>query len=254
MASFNAVIRLRRGPDPDGQIDAMQQTFARRSMPFVWWVTQEDSEDGLEARLRNHGLDYDGEESMGMAIALPSQQDLVRRGESVSVERIVEQRDIQTWFATLLESFERTPDERSLELAATVFSYLANDKLSGWHLYLARISDRPVATCALHLGRTAGLYSVGTTPTARRQGVGTALTNCALRDASSAGHTIASLTASGLGVRLYGASKSTVDSESTSGAHHQAIRPANGPFRTQVVKAVRPLIPWPLSGCGGAVA
>ena len=185
MASFNAVIRLRRGPDPDGQIDAMQQTFARRSMPFVWWVTQEDSEDGLEARLRNHRLDYDGEESMGMAIALPSQQDLARRGESVSVERIVEQRDMQTWFATLLESFGRTPDEHSLELDGLL--------LPGQR------------QAALHLGSTAGLYSVGTAPTARRQGVGTALTNRALRDASSAGHTIASLMASGRGARLYGA-------------------------------------------------
>src|SRR5438132_13909288 len=67
MAAFNFVSRLRSGPDPDRQIDAMQQTFGARSMPFVWWVTQEDSEDGLEERLRKHGLDYYGEESIGMA-------------------------------------------------------------------------------------------------------------------------------------------------------------------------------------------
>jgi hypothetical protein len=46
MASFNAAIRLRVVPDPDRQIDEIQQTFAQRSMPFVWWVRQEDSGDG----------------------------------------------------------------------------------------------------------------------------------------------------------------------------------------------------------------
>ena len=174
-------------------------------MPFVWWVTQEDSEDGLEARLRNQGLVYYGEESTGMAIALPMRREHALCGESVSVERIFEQRDVRTWFATLLESVRLTPDERTLEMATTVFSHLASDKLSGWHLYLARIDDRPVGTCALHLGSTAGLYSVGTIPAARRQGVGTALTKRALANARSAGHTIASLTASGPGALLYGA-------------------------------------------------
>jgi len=38
---------------------------------------------------------------------------------------------------------------------------------------------------------------------ARRRGVGIALTNQALADAASAGHRIATLTASGLGERLY---------------------------------------------------
>jgi ribosomal protein S18 acetylase RimI-like enzyme len=74
---------------------------------------------------------------------------------------------------------------------------------AGWHLYLADTSERPVGTCALHLGTTAGLYSVGTVPMARRQGIGTALTKRALADASSGGYSIASLTASGLGARLY---------------------------------------------------
>ncbi len=48
MASFNAAIRLRTGPDPDHHIDVIQQTFAHRSMPFIWWVTREDSQDGLD--------------------------------------------------------------------------------------------------------------------------------------------------------------------------------------------------------------
>jgi ribosomal protein S18 acetylase RimI-like enzyme len=203
MASFNAAIRLRTAPDPDRQIVAIQQTFAQRSMPFVWWVTQEDEFQGLEMELRSHGFNYYGDESIGMAVALSNQAQLTPAGDSASVARIFEELDIRTWFATLLESFEATPNEQTTKLAATVFSYLSNDVQSGWHLYLAYMGERPVGTCALHLGTSAGLYSVGTVPMARRQGIGTALTKHALADASSAGYSIASLTASGLGARLY---------------------------------------------------
>ncbi len=203
MASFNAAIRVRTAADPDRQIDAIQQTFAQRSMPFIWWVTQDDSKNGLETQLRKHGFDYHGDESIGMAIALSHQPELTPGGESVSVERIFDGHHIRTWFATLLESFHVTVDERTMDLATTVFSHLTNDTLSGWHLYLARMSGQPVGTCALHLGTTAGLYLVGTVPSARHRGVGTALTRRALAEASSAGHSIASLTASGLGAGLY---------------------------------------------------
>ena len=90
-----------------------------------------------------------------------------------------------------------------MALATTVFSDLADDPVSGWHLYLAHMSHQPVGTCALDLGSTAGLYSVGTVPVARRQGVGTALTRRALADAKAAGQRIASLAASGVGALLY---------------------------------------------------
>lgn len=203
MAAFNMAIRLTTGPDPDRQIDQVRHVFAERSMPFVWWVTPEDSRHGLETSLRAHGFDYDGDESIGMAIGLPTEPELTHDGATISVERVVEPPDIRTWFTIVLASVAATPDEQEMASATTVFSCLASDKRSGWHLYLAYLRDRPVGTCALHLGSTAGLYSVGTVPIARRQGVGTALTRRALTDARAAGQGIASLTASGLGARLY---------------------------------------------------
>src|SRR5438046_7609729 len=146
MASFNAAMRLRIGPDPDGQIDAIEQICAERSKPFVWWVRPEDSEDGRDTKLRSHGLDYYGEESIGMAIALESQPE-TRVGEAISVEHIVERPHIRRWFATLLESFGATSDEQTVELATTVLAYLTTDLLSGWNFYIASFNERQVATC-----------------------------------------------------------------------------------------------------------
>ena len=203
MASFNAVLHCRLGPDPDRQIDAVLRHFAERAMPLVWWV--QGADDDLERRLRDHGLEYYGHESPGMAVALTSASLLRGRQPSAPVHRVTEPMALRTWFATLLESFEVTPSEETLELASNVFAQLSGDVASGWRFYLARIEGRPVGTSALHLGNAAGLYSVGTLPSVRRQGIGTALSVRALLDARSAGYRIASLTASDLGTRLYGA-------------------------------------------------
>src|SRR5438309_8377810 len=54
MASFNATIRLKAGPYSDDQIDEIQQIFAERVMPFVWWVSDVDAGNGLEPQLRQH--------------------------------------------------------------------------------------------------------------------------------------------------------------------------------------------------------
>ncbi len=201
MASFNAVFQCRLGSDPERQIDAVLRHFATRDMPLVWWV--KGTEEDLERRLWAHGLRYYDDESPGMAIALTSASLLHGRAPSASVQRVTERQALRTWFATLHESFEVSVSEETLELATNVFVQLSGDAASGWHFYLARIDGRPVGTSALQLGNAAGLYSVGTLPSVRRQGVGTALSVQALEDARSAGYSIVSLTSSQLGARLY---------------------------------------------------
>jgi len=138
-----------------------------------------------------------------MAIALTSAPLLLVQEPPASIEKVTEPRGLRTWFATLLESFERTVSDETLDVATEVFVQLSGDVTSGWHFYLARTEGRPVGTCALHLENAAGVYSVGTLPSVRRQGIGTALSLRALADARSAGYSIATLTASELGARLY---------------------------------------------------
>ena len=139
-----------------------------------------------------------------MAIDLPST--LADRGmkSAAIVERITERDALRAWVETLLGSVEGTVGDATLERATEVFAELSADKASGWHFYLARIAGRPAGTSALHLGAAAGLYSVGTLPSVRRRGVGTAISVRALADAQSAGYGVATLTASELGARLYG--------------------------------------------------
>ena len=88
MASFNAVVRYRPGPDPDREIDAVLGHFASRAMPLTWWV--EGAQQDLERRLRDHGFIYYGEESPGMAIVLTSAASLGETPRSVSVQRVTD--------------------------------------------------------------------------------------------------------------------------------------------------------------------
>jgi len=75
-----------------------------------------------------------------MAIASAAQPVLTRGRAPITVESVLEPRDVRTWFAVLLGSVGGTVDEQTMALATTVFSHLANDPASGWHLYLAHMS------------------------------------------------------------------------------------------------------------------
>jgi GNAT superfamily N-acetyltransferase len=70
--------------------------------------------------------------------------------------------------------------------------------------YLARLHGEPVAASALYRDpRVAGLYEVCTIPSARRHGIGAAITLAPLLDARAMGYRIAVLQASPMGEPVY---------------------------------------------------
>jgi GNAT superfamily N-acetyltransferase len=73
-----------------------------------------------------------------------------------------------------------------------------------WRYYLGILNGEPVATSQLFQGSTAcAVHWVVTVPTARRRGIGAAMTTAALRDARDMGYNLAILTASPLGANIY---------------------------------------------------
>jgi ribosomal protein S18 acetylase RimI-like enzyme len=70
--------------------------------------------------------------------------------------------------------------------------------------FLGRLNGNPVATASLFFGAgVAGIHNVATLPEWRRQGIGSAMTRAALRDARATGHRTATLHASDLGYSIY---------------------------------------------------
>ena len=73
-----------------------------------------------------------------------------------------------------------------------------------WRHYLGRLGGEPVATSALFFAAgVAGVYCVSTIESARRRGIGAAVTLAALREARDLGHGLAVLTSSEMGYSVY---------------------------------------------------
>ena len=74
----------------------------------------------------------------------------------------------------------------------------------GWRHYVGLLAGEPVSTASLHLSNgVAGINAVGTTPGARRMGIGTAVTLAALRHAKAQGYRTAALKSSDMAYGMY---------------------------------------------------
>ncbi|GCE27732.1 hypothetical protein KDA_32160 [Dictyobacter alpinus] len=75
---------------------------------------------------------------------------------------------------------------------------------AGWHHYIARQDDKPVAVAAvlLHQG-VAGIYGVSTLPEARQQGICTALMGHVLQEVGRLGYSIVSLSPTEMSDGIY---------------------------------------------------
>jgi ribosomal protein S18 acetylase RimI-like enzyme len=70
--------------------------------------------------------------------------------------------------------------------------------------YLAYLEGTPIAGCSVGYGAgVAGIYNVGTLPSARGRGIGRAITLRGLLDARARGYKVGVLEASGMGYNVY---------------------------------------------------
>ncbi len=106
---------------------------------------------------------------------------------------------LRTWAITVLDGFELPdlyPGFVNLECSLGCQPF--------YRRYLGFLRGQPVATSALYLGKhVAGIYAVATTPSARRLGIGAAVTQHALLEARAEGYHIAVLQASQMGCGVY---------------------------------------------------
>ena len=81
---------------------------------------------------------------------------------------------------------------------------LIMDQSGPFHLYVALLNDRPVATAMTVLGDgVAGLYHLGTVADVRGRGIGTAVTAVPLHDARTLGCRIGALQTTSMGYSVY---------------------------------------------------
>jgi GNAT superfamily N-acetyltransferase len=203
---FNGVFRTRLdvhlpAPELDRRIGEVVTYLRSRGVPFGWSVLPDDYPPDLQARLVASGFAPAGEQP-GMAIALDQLGPAPQSPEGIAVAEVTDMEGIGVHMHLVASGSGLPPDfERAF---LTLLQRLPFGPGKPIRYFLASEQGEPVGTSLVVLsGRVAGIFSVATVPQARGRGVGTLVTDLALRAAREEGHRIAILESSQMGYNVY---------------------------------------------------
>lgn len=166
-----------------------------------WRVGPSTGPTGLARHLIAHGLAHGGD-TTGMAVDLLALNEDVATPSGLTIEQVGDADALHKWIHAVAVSFEH-PDS----VADVLFEAHARPGFGAdlpWRLYIGLLDGEPVAAARLFLAvGVAGIFHVATIPGARRQGIGTAMTLAALREARSMGYRIGVLHAAPGGLGVY---------------------------------------------------
>jgi ribosomal protein S18 acetylase RimI-like enzyme len=200
---FNSIMDARLEPR---QVDPTIQTIladaGKRNIPLLWWTGPSTQPADLGEQLKKHGFKSD-EIAAGMAVELDQLNEALPAPTGFSIQLAHDEDSFQQWVRVMFAGFEI-----SAELSdSTRSAWLRLLKLTDPETLLAYtgwLDDQPVASSLLFLGAgVAGLYAIGTIPTARRRGVAAMMTLQPLLQARSMGCRTSILHASEMGIGVY---------------------------------------------------
>ncbi len=185
----------------DAEIRAMKTFFAKRDVPWYWWIGPHPCPRDIVQRLKHHGFEYDPPPLPAMAAPLPHPKS-PPLNPSVQVWQAASRADLEA-ASTIRRVAFGFPDGMGLDY----FEAMSDDWLRGdpARLYLARLDDGPPAAIgALIMGEgMPGVYVMATLPEWGRRGLGKAILAHILSDAAAEGHDLIALTAGTKGYPLY---------------------------------------------------
>ncbi|HEX2082193.1 MAG TPA: hypothetical protein VHF86_01760, partial [Xanthomonadaceae bacterium] len=175
LAYHNSVVRADLPPvEADAAIAASVERFRAHGVPGSWHVGPSMRPADLGTRLLAHGFTHVGED-IGMAADLAALQQNLPAPAGLIVERVRDDGSLAAWAGVLGRSFGEGEAEAAWVQATYRRIGLGDDV--PWRYYLGRLEGEPVATATLFIsGDAAGVYFVSTLPSARRQGIGAAVT------------------------------------------------------------------------------
>ena len=205
---FNSVMRARASTDHvDALIDARIAACTARHVPMLWWTGPSTEPAGFGERLASRGFLFAPAPGMAGDLTQASGEGPASAGPrppdgSITIERVHDAETLRSWSAVLCDSFG-APQPFGDAFAELAMAIGLGDR-SPFRHWLARVNDRPAATCSMFLGAgVAGIYDVATLPEQRRRGIARAITRAAMQDARVLGYRMAILHSSTLGAGVY---------------------------------------------------
>jgi len=186
------------------EIEAVKNFFAKRNVPWYWWMNRNPLPKDIGAILEQHGLKYIAPPLPAMVA--PNKQDVhLFPGYSPN---------IKVWRATSIHDLQMASKIRRIAFgfpegeAVSYFKAMPQDWLSEEspaRLYLAGLNEsEPVSIGAvIHAVGIPGIYVMATLPEYHRKGFGKAVLTRLLAEAAGSDGKIVALTASKAGAGLY---------------------------------------------------
>ncbi len=199
---FNGVIHTSLdASECDLKIKGLLDFFQSRQQTMAWWISPLTRPTDLSRRLVAHGLTLSWKE-VGMTIDLHNINQTLSPLHGLVIERVQDEQTMQEWVHTNAHGF--VMDEHVLADYRKLLPSVPHHQHPVGPFYLARLKGEPVATAALYCAHgVAGIYEVSTIPSARRQGIGAAITMAALLEAQAMGHRVGILLAESMSVSIY---------------------------------------------------
>ncbi len=199
---FNSVLNARLAPENvDAAIEAAISRCRSRNVPMLWWTGPATRPADLGARLEAHGWVHD-EDTPGMAADLAALNENFSTPPGLVIHPVRDASALQQWCRAFIAGYELPDWLRDPVL--DLFSEVGVGENNPMQLYLARLDGEPVATSTLLLGvGVAGIFNVATLASARRKGIGAAVTLAPLCDARARGSRVGILSSSSLGFPVY---------------------------------------------------
>ena len=199
---FNSILGAHLNPDIVATAITSAVTRGQsRNVPLLWWTGPATRPSDLGSTLTTYGFVHSSD-IPGMALDILHLREDFSIVPGLVIEPVQDTTTLHTWCQTLVAGFGM-PDFVTNAFFA-LFSDVGFDAHPLPLNYLGWWHGSPVATMSLCLGAgVVGIYNVATVPSARRNGIGAAMTCAPLSAARAYGYRIAILHAAPMGVGVY---------------------------------------------------
>ena len=186
----------------DATIERVLAHFGEQKVRSMEWQVLPSSQPAdLGQRLLAHGLKPNGDEPFMLA-DLKAMSAEVNTPPNFRIELVRDEVMLREWYVASAAGFEASPEAARTYFDA--YACLGFDPEGAWQHYIGYLGDEAVTSSTLLLADgIAGIFDVSTVPSARRQGLGGAITHAAMQEAQARGYRYATLQASPEGYEVY---------------------------------------------------
>jgi len=190
-AMFNHVLRTQLEPEAvDAAVEAAITRCRSRNVPLRWHIGPTTRPANLGEVLQAHGFTGSARDASGLAVDLLALNEDLPAPPGLTIEHVTDVETLKQSCQVVSRHVFEWPDY-AVDALLDYHLSVGLDAQSPQRCYVGRLRGELVAKSDLVLGAgVAGLYGVATVPQARRQGIGTAMTLAALREARALGYRV----------------------------------------------------------------